>query len=43
MDVESCFRHTGLENKIVQYADNTTLIALVRSPEMRDEVARDIN
>ena len=33
----------GLENKIVQYADDTTLIALVRSPEMRDEVASSIN
>ena len=32
----------GLENMIVQYADDTTLIALARSPEMRDEVASSI-
>ena len=33
----------GLENKIVQYADDTTLVAVVRSPEMRSEVASSLN
>ena len=34
---------TGLENKIVQYADDTTLLAVVRSPEMRSQVAMSLN
>ena len=33
----------GLENKIVQYADDTTLVAVVRSPEMRSQVAISLN
>ena len=33
----------GLENKIIQYADDATLVAVVRSPEERDQVARSLN
>ena len=33
----------GLENKIVQYADDTTLVATIRSPEMRVHVAHSLN
>ena len=33
----------GLENEIVQYADDTTLVALVRSTEMRNQVANSLD
>ena len=33
----------GLENKIVQYADDMPLVALVRAPEMRNQVASSLN
>ena len=33
----------GLENKIIQYADDTTLVAVVRSPEMRNQVASSLD
>ena len=33
----------GLENKIVQYADDTTLVAVIRSPEMRNQAASSLN
>ena len=30
----------GLENKIVQYADDATLVGVIKSPLMRNEVAQ---
>ena len=29
----------GVESKIVQYADDTSLVGAVKSPQMRDQVA----
>ena len=33
----------GLENKVVQYADDTTLVGVVRSPAMRNQVSMSLN
>ncbi|MEO1808644.1 MAG: reverse transcriptase family protein, partial [Bacteroidota bacterium] len=33
----------GLENKVVQYADDTTLVGVVKSPAMRNQVSLSLN
>ena len=33
----------GLGNKIDQYADDITLVGVIRSPAMRNEVASSLN